>query len=259
MAIDQERPVEIQVAGLEKSFGPLKALKGVGFEVRTDEVVALIGPSGSGKSTLLRCLNLLEMPDAGEILWEGQPVNYRRMTPQELSHHRTHMGMVFQHFHLFPHRKVITNVIEGPVHVLRESAEEARGRGVELLEQVGLSDKVEAWPSQLSGGQKQRVAIARALAMNPKVLLLDEVTSALDVEMIAGINDVLVGLARKGTTMVVVTHDLAFARSVADRVCFLDEGELLETGTPEELFDNPQTSRMKEFLEAVLAGSAVAA
>jgi len=247
--------VEIEVRGLEKRFGALQVLTGVDFEVRGHEVVALIGPSGSGKSTLLRCLNLLELPDAGSIRWRGEPVDYARMSPRELSRHRTRMGMVFQHFHLFPHRNALENVIEGPVQVRGEKRSAAVGRGRALLEQVGLAEKAGEWPSRLSGGQKQRVAIARALAMDPEVLLLDEVTSALDVEMIAGINELLTGLAEGGMTMVVVTHDLFFARRVAHRICFLDGGRMVETGTPEEILDRPESPRLREFLGSVLSAT----
>lgn len=246
------RDVEIRVEGLCKRFGELVVLDGVDFEVRKHEVVALIGPSGSGKSTLLRCLNLLEFPDDGAIHWKDDPVEYRTMTPNELSRHRRRMGMVFQHFHLFPHRNALQNVVEGPLHVLGEKESEALARGRELLAQVGLADKHDAWPSALSGGQKQRVAIARALAMNPEVLLLDEITSALDVEMISGINELLTGLAEKGMTMVIVTHDLTFARRVADRICFLDGGRIVEAGAPEQILDHPRQERVREFLRTVL-------
>lgn len=243
--------VEIETRNLEKSFDRLRVLRGVDFTVHRHEVIALIGPSGSGKSTFLRCLNLLEFPDVGEILWKGAPVAYRRMRPADLSRHRRKMGMVFQHFHLFPHRNVLANVMEGPVHVLGTPLPEAKKQATALLEQVGLEDKAGAWPAQLSGGQKQRVAIARALAMNPEVLLLDEITSALDVEMISGINELLSGLARKGMTMVVVTHDLGFARQVAHRICFCAEGRIVESGTPEKVLDAPESPRLIEFLSAV--------
>lgn len=249
--MNQPHPVEIETRTLSKSFGELKVLDGVDFSVRRHQVIALVGPSGSGKSTLLRCLNLLETPDGGEILWKGEPVDYRNMRPAQLSRHRRKMGMVFQHFHLFPHRNVLDNVIEGPVQVLGTPLRQARDQGMALLRQVGLEDKVAAWPAQLSGGQKQRVAIARALAMSPEVLLLDEVTSALDVEMISGINELLTGLAAKGMTMVVVTHDLDFARAVADRICFFDAGRIVESGSPAELLDRPASPRLIDFLSAV--------
>lgn len=244
-------PVEIETRKLRKNFGELNVLDGVDFQVRQHQVHALIGPSGSGKSTFLRCLNLLEYPDAGEILWKGEPIRYRTMRPSELSRHRTKMGMVFQHFHLFPHRNVLENVIEGPIQVLGSAVRKAREQGLKLLQQVGLEDKATAWPAQLSGGQKQRVAIARALAMNPEVLLLDEVTSALDVEMISGINELLTGLAEDGMTMVVVTHDLAFARQVADFIWFFDQGRIIESGTPEKVLDRPESARLKDFLGSI--------
>lgn len=239
---------EIEVEGLEKRYGDTPVLRGVGLTVDAHEVVALIGPSGSGKTTLLRCLNLLEFPDAGTLLWKGELVDYPNMSAAELTRHRTRMGMVFQHFHLFPHRTVLENVTEGLIHVLRWNRVEANERALELLSSVGLGDRGRDWPSQLSGGQKQRVAIARALAMDPEVLLLDEVTSALDIEMISGINELLASLAEKGMTMVVVTHDLHFARRVAKRICFMDQGRLLEQGTPEELLGNPRDPRVSEFL-----------
>jgi len=249
--MNDQPPIEIETRNLQKRFGENKVLRGVDFQVRRHQVVALIGPSGSGKSTFLRCLNLLEMPDDGDILWMGSRVDYRRMRSGELSRHRRNMGMVFQHFHLFPHRNVLANVMEGPVHVLGKPVHEAREQGMALLRQVGLEDKSGAWPSQLSGGQKQRVAIARALAMNPDVLLLDEVTSALDVEMVSGINDLLTGLAATGMTMVVVTHDIGFARLVANRICFFDEGRIAESGTPEALTQQARSPRLLEFLSAV--------
>jgi polar amino acid transport system ATP-binding protein len=246
-----DRPrVEIETRALRKSFGPLTVLDGVDFQVRRHQVHALFGPSGSGKSTFLRCLNLLEFPDSGEIFWKGEPVDYRNMRPAELSRHRRKMGMVFQHFHLFPHRKVLDNIIEGPIQVLGTPTRKAREQGMQLLQQVGLEEKAMAWPAQLSGGQKQRVAIARALAMNPEVLLLDEVTSALDVEMISGINELLTGLAAAGMTMVVVTHDLGFARQVADCLCFFDEGRIVESGPPEKVLDRPESPRLIDFLSS---------
>jgi polar amino acid transport system ATP-binding protein len=250
---------EIKIRNLTKRFGKLEVLKGVDFEVRKHEVVALIGPSGSGKSTLLRCLNFLEMPDEGNITWEGEPVDYRNMSPRALAAHRTRMGMVFQHFNLFPHRNALENVIEGPRFVTGAPRQEALKEGRRLLEQVGLGDKCATWPSQLSGGQQQRVAIARALAMKPQMLLLDEVTSALDVEMISGINDLLKDLARQGMTMVVVTHDLGFAREVANRICFLENGRILESGQPEQLLESPSNTRLKGFLDSCLSTAAAQA
>ena len=243
---------EIEVKGLHKKFGSLNVLRGVDLNIEPDEVLALVGPSGSGKSTLLRCLNLLEIPDKGEIIWHNNPVEYNKMTPAQMAAHRTNMGMVFQHFHLFPHMTALQNVIEGPVQVLGMPVDEAKREAREFLDSVGLGDKFDAWPAQLSGGQKQRVAIARALVMNPKVLLLDEVTSALDVEMISGINDLLAEIAENGMTMVVVTHDLGFARRVADSLFFLDEGNIIESGPPDQLLETPKSDRLKEFLSAVL-------
>jgi polar amino acid transport system ATP-binding protein len=241
----------IEVNNLNKSFGDLHVLKDINFAVKPDEVVTLVGPSGSGKSTLLRCLNLMERPEAGELSWRGEPVPYQSMTPGQLSSHRARMGMVFQHFHLFPHMKVIDNVIAGPVNVLQTPRKQALEKGYELLERVGLSDKAGAWPAQLSGGQKQRVAIARALAMDPEALLLDEVTSALDVELIAGVNELLANLADEGMTMVVVTHDLNFARKVSKRVCFMDEGRIVEEGETAQVLDDPQQERARDFMAAV--------
>lgn len=245
-----EAAVEIELRGIEKSFGDVEVLRGVDLDVRRHEVVALVGPSGGGKSTLLRCLNLLEIPDAGLMLWKGEPVEYSAMTQADISRHRARMGMVFQHFHLFPHFSVVENVMEGPVQVLGTPKGEARDLAMGLLASVGLAEKADSWPSELSGGQKQRVAIARALAMDPEVLLLDEVTSALDVEIAAGINDLLAGIAEKGMTMVTVTHDLSFARSFASRASFLDGGRVVESGPPSEIFENPRTERLGEFLEA---------
>jgi ABC-type polar amino acid transport system ATPase subunit len=241
----------IELRGIHKSFGELHVLKDVDLTINEHEVVTLIGPSGSGKSTLLRCLNLLERPEQGELFWQGEAVPFRAMTREQLSAHRARMGMVFQHFHLFPHMRVIDNVIEGPVSVRGTPRKAARSKSLELLERVGLSDKAEAWPGQLSGGQKQRVAIARALAMEPQALLLDEVTSALDVELIAGINELLANLAEEGMTMVVVTHDLNFARNVSSRVCFMDEGRIVEQGPTKEVIESPQQPRAKEFMAAI--------
>lgn len=243
----------IEVRGLTKAFAGQPVLAGVDLSIRQHEVVALIGPSGSGKSTLLRCLNLLETPDEAEMFWQGALLPWKTMPPQDVTRHRARLGMVFQHFHLFPNRTVLENVTEGPIWVLGLGKKDADERGRSLLADVGLEDKLDAWPSQLSGGQKQRVAIARSLAMQPVALLLDEVTSALDVEMIAGMNELLAGLAAKGLTMIVVTHDLGFARRVAGRICFLEGGRILEEGTPAELLDNPAHPRLREFLQAVAA------
>ena len=242
---------QLEVKGLHKSFGTLKVLRGVDLCVDQKEVVTLIGPSGSGKSTLLRCLNLLEIPDAGELLWEGQSVAYQTASEKDLSRYRTRVGMVFQHFGLFPHLSVIENVMEGPRRVLGVSLAEAKDRASALLARVGLAEKEAEYPSRLSGGQKQRVAIARSLAMEPAALLLDEVTSALDVEMVAGINELLTELAQQ-MTMVAVTHDHSFASRVSSRVAFMDGGELLESGPPEQVLKEPTTDRAREFLQALV-------
>lgn len=241
---------QLEVKTLDKSFGTLKVLRGVDLKVEQGEVVTLIGPSGSGKSTLLRCLNLLEMPDSGELLWEGNPVAYKTAGEAELSRHRTRVGMVFQHFGLFPHLSVLENVMEGPRRVLGIPLAEAAERASGLLQRVGLAAKEAEYPSRLSGGQKQRVAIARSLAMEPAALLLDEVTSALDVEMVAGINELLTELAQQ-MTMVTVTHDLSFASRVSSRIAFMDGGELLESAPPEQLLKEPSTERARAFLQAL--------
>ena len=243
--------VLFEARGVNKSFGALHVLKGVDLKVKKHEVVTLVGPSGSGKSTLLRCMNLLEKPEEGDLAWQGESLRYRDMTPAQVNAHRARTGMVFQHFNLFPHRRAIENVMEGPVTVKGVSKDQAREQAFKLLDRVGLADKAEAWPAQLSGGQKQRVAIARALAMNPEVLLLDEVTSALDVELIAGINELLADLASEGMTMVVVTHDIGFAKRASNRVCFMDEGRIVERGPTEEVIDNPSSPRAREFMSAL--------
>lgn len=241
----------LEATKLNKSFGDLHVLKGVNITIDSDEVVTLVGPSGSGKSTLLRCLNLLDFPDSGELRWRGDTVPFESLHKKALLEHRRRMGMVFQHFNLFPHRTARENVMEGPVQVLGTPTAEAREETQILLERVGLGDKGDAWPDQLSGGQKQRVAIARALAMKPEALLLDEITSALDVEMIAGINELLAELAGQGMTMIAVTHDLTFARRVADRMVFMDEGQIIEEGHPGQLLEAPKSERLQKFLSAV--------
>lgn len=237
----------IELRGVSKRYGDVVALDRVDLLVERGEVVVLIGPSGSGKSTLLRCVNALEAPDAGSVRLDGHRIDAHA---PGIDKQRAEMGMVFQHFHLFPHFTVVENVMEGPVQVLGTARNDARDLAMGLLESVGLADKAASWPSELSGGQKQRVAIARALAMDPEVLLLDEVTSALDVEIAAGINELLAGIAGKGMTMVTVTHDLSFASSLASRASFLDGGRVVESGPPSELFENPRTERLAEFLEA---------
>lgn len=242
--------IQMAVRGLGKSFSTLRVLDGVNLDVERGEVLSLIGPSGSGKSTLLRCLNLLEVPDEGELLWEGQPLDYRGAGENELCRHRTRMGMVFQHFELFGHLNVLDNIIEAPQRVLGLSREEASERAIGLLSRVGLSEKESSWPAQLSGGQKQRGAIARALAMEPAALLLDEVTSALDVEMVAGINALLSELARD-MTMLAVTHDLSFAASVSTRVAFMEGGRLVEIGPPDQVLKAPESQRARAFISAI--------
>ncbi|MGB9812151.1 MAG: amino acid ABC transporter ATP-binding protein [Thermovenabulum sp.] len=239
----------IEIRDVHKYFGKLEVLKGITNTINRGEVVVIIGPSGSGKSTLLRCLNMLEEPTKGEILIEGKPLNHKSVDINKL---RQEVGMVFQHFNLFPHKKVIENITLAPVKVKKENPEEAREKALKLLERVGLKDKAECYPASLSGGQKQRVAIARALAMSPKIMLFDEPTSALDPEMIKEVLDVMKDLAQDGMTMVVVTHEMAFAREVGDRVIFMDEGVIVEEGTPEEIFENPKNQRTKEFLSKIL-------
>lgn len=239
----------IEVKDLYKNFGRLEVLKGINARIEKGEVVVVIGPSGSGKSTFLRCLNLLEKPTRGEIKIEGKSL----LDPStDINKVRQDVGMVFQHFNLFPHKTVVENITLAPIKVKGISPKDARERAMELLERVGLADKAECFPASLSGGQKQRVAIARALAMNPKVMLFDEPTSALDPEMIKEVLDVMKDLASDGMTMVVVTHEMRFAREVGDRVLFMDEGKILEEGTPEEIFESPQNPRTKEFLSKIL-------
>ena len=239
----------ITVSNLHKYFGELHVLKGVDLEVRPREVVVLIGASGSGKSTLLRCLNFLELKDEGSIVIDGQEID-PATTP--LNKVRENVGMVFQHFNLFPHMTVLENVIEAPVHVKRIPKAEAIEQARQLLDKVGLGDKSDAYPEKLSGGQKQRVAIARALAMEPSVMLFDEPTSALDPELVGEVLEVMKGLAADGMTMVVVTHEMGFAREVADRVVFLDGGTIAEQGPPGTLFSNPQHPKARQFLSRVL-------
>lgn len=229
--------------------GAIKALDGIDLEIQAGEVVVIIGPSGSGKSTLLRSLNLLEIPTEGKIIVEGVDITDKKT---DINKHRQKMGMVFQHFNLFPHMTVLKNMTIAPVKLLKKTKEEAEQRARELLETVNLSDRAMAYPSQLSGGQKQRVAIARALCMNPDIMLFDEPTSALDPEMVGEVLNVMKGLARDGMTMAVVTHEMGFAREVATRVIFMDEGKIIEEGTPEQVFDHPQNPRTQNFLKAVL-------
>ena len=239
----------IKVSGLKKSFGDLKVLKGIDQHVRKGEKIVLIGPSGSGKSTFLRCLNLLETPTEGEILIEGESITAPKTNVNKL---REKMGMVFQHFNLFPHLSVIENITLAPIKVKKKNASDANKKAIELLNIVGLSDKADSYPGQLSGGQKQRIAIARALAMEPDIMLFDEPTSALDPEMVGEVLEVMKNLANAGMTMVVVTHEMGFAREVASRVLFMDDGMVVEEGSPEKLFGNPQNQRTKDFLVKIL-------
>ena len=234
---------------LQKKLGEVEVLRGVSFELESGKIVSLVGPSGSGKSTLLRCLNLLEVPDHGELHWCQQPIDYRGMSGSELSSYRRRLGMVFQHFHLFPHLTVLANVSIGPRHVLGWSRSRAEAQAYNLLARVGLEDYAQRAPERLSGGQKQRVAIARALALEPEALLLDEVTSALDVESSAEIHRLLEELS-SSIPMVLVTHDLNFARSVSHRCCFMESGKILESGPPEQVLDDPVSLRARRFLEA---------
>ncbi|EAC2499304.1 amino acid ABC transporter ATP-binding protein [Listeria monocytogenes] len=240
----------INIKNLHKHFGKLEVLKGIDLEIASGEVVVVIGPSGSGKSTFLRCLNLLEQPTTGTILFENKDLMAKQTNVNEL---RQKMGMVFQNFNLFPHKNVLENLMLAPMKVKNEDSEAAKKHALSLLEKVGLADKATSYPSQLSGGQQQRVAIARALAMNPDVMLFDEPTSALDPEMVGEVLSVMKSLAKEGMTMVVVTHEMGFAREVADRVVFMDAGVIQEQGTPEEVFGNPQNDRTKDFLGKVLA------
>ncbi|MBP1892691.1 MULTISPECIES: amino acid ABC transporter ATP-binding protein [Paenibacillus] len=239
----------ITVKGLHKSFGKLEILKGIDVEIAKGEVVVVIGPSGSGKSTFLRCLNLLEMPTSGEISFEGELITAKN---HNINATREKMGMVFQQFNLFPHKTVLQNITLAPMQVKGVSAKEAEATADELLKSVGLLDKKKAYPAQLSGGQKQRIAIARALAMQPHVMLFDEPTSALDPEMVGEVLEVMKKLAEGGMTMVIVTHEMGFAREVGDRILFMDGGKIIEEGTPEELFGQPSHPRTKEFLSKVL-------
>lgn len=239
----------IKIEGLKKSFGNLEVLKGIDYHIKEKEVICIIGASGSGKSTLLRCINLLEDITDGAVYIEGVKVNDPKTDINKI---RTEVGMVFQRFNLFPHMNVLDNITIAPRKVRKVSPEEAEKTAHELLEKVGLSDKAYAYPEQLSGGQMQRVAIARALAMKPKVMLFDEPTSALDPEMVKEVLDVMKQLAQEGMTMVVVTHEMGFAREVADRVIFIDGGYLEEEGTPEQIFANPKSERTKAFLGKVL-------
>ncbi|MEG1932599.1 MAG: amino acid ABC transporter ATP-binding protein [Pygmaiobacter sp.] len=239
----------IEVKGLVKNFGKLEVLKEINTEIKRGEVVAIIGPSGSGKSTFLRCLNLLEAPSGGEIIFEGVNICDKKT---DINLHRQKIGMVFQQFNLFNNMTVLRNVAAAPIKIKGMSKEQAEAKALELLDSVGLRDKADSYPSQLSGGQKQRVAIVRALAMNPDVMLFDEPTSALDPEMVGEVLEVMRELAKKGMTMVVVTHEMGFAKEVSNRVIFIDEGKIMEDKPSRELFDNPENPRLKDFLSKVL-------
>ena len=239
----------INVRNLYKSFGKNDVLKDINETIKKGEVVVIIGPSGSGKSTFLRCLNLLEEPTSGVINFEGEDITDKKVDINKI---REKMGMVFQQFNLFPHKTVMENLTIGPTKIKKISNDEAIKKGSELLEKVGLLDKKKVYPNSLSGGQKQRIAIARALAMEPDVMLFDEPTSALDPEMVGEVLNVMKSLASDGMTMVVVTHEMGFAKEVGDRILFMDEGRIIEEGTPEEIFQNPKNSRTKDFLSKVL-------
>ncbi|MBP7255269.1 MAG: amino acid ABC transporter ATP-binding protein [Negativicutes bacterium] len=238
----------IKINNLHKNFGKLAVLKGIDLTVAEKEVVVIIGPSGSGKSTLLRCINYLEKPTDGEVVVDNIPLN----SDANINKVREEVGMVFQRFNLFGHMSVLENIMLAPMKVRKETKEQAKQEALKLLEKVGLADKAEAYPAQLSGGQQQRVAIARALAMKPKLMLFDEPTSALDPEMVNEVLEVMNALAKEGMTMVVVTHEMGFAREVGDRVIFMDEGKIVEVGTPTEIFSNAQEERTKLFLSKVL-------
>ena len=239
----------INVKNLHKYFGSNEVLKGINENIKKGEVVVVIGPSGSGKSTFLRCLNLLEVPTDGEIIFEDKNITDKDTNSNEI---REKMGMVFQQFNLFPHKTVLSNLTIAPINVKNKSKAEAEEKARDLLKKVGLLDKADAYPASLSGGQKQRIAIARALAMEPDVMLFDEPTSALDPEMVGEVLNVMKDLAKEGMTMVVVTHEMGFAREVGDRILFMDGGNIVEQGTPEEIFDNPKNPRTQDFLSKVL-------
>lgn len=252
--MSNQKPM-IQVNSLVKRYGSLTVIDDITFEVQPAQVLAVIGPSGSGKSTLLRCINFLEEYEAGIVSVDGEPVGYsssegvrKRQSEKEIARHRAQVGMVFQSFNLFAHRTVLQNVMMGPIHVKNQARTEARDIALEFLSKVGLSDKRDSYPAALSGGQQQRVAIARALSMKPKVMLFDEVTSALDPELVGEVLLVMENLAKEGMTMIVVTHEMSFARDVASRLLFFDKGKILEDGNPREIFPNPKTERLRAFL-----------
>ena len=261
MEVTDDRKVVIKVSDVKKHYknGAIKALNGVSLNIKQGDVVAVIGPSGSGKSTLLRSLNLLEEPTEGSIIFDGVDITSKRfITPEgkleklNIDEHRRKMGMVFQHFNLFPHLTILDNMILAPMKVKHMEKAKAQDMAMKLLKRVGLDDRADAYPIQLSGGQKQRVAIVRALMMEPEVMLFDEPTSALDPEMVGEVLDVMKELAKSGMTMVVVTHEMGFAREVSDRVIFMANGVIVEEGTPSEIFDNPKSARLQDFLKKVL-------
>ncbi len=246
---ETKKNIKIHVENLQKSFGKLHILKGINIDIHEGEVVCVIGPSGSGKSTFLRCLNKLEIANGGKIVVNGTDINEKGT---DINKVRENIGMVFQHFNLFPLMTVLKNITLAPVKLKKQTKEEAEKNAMELLRRVGLEDKANAYPGQLSGGQKQRVAIARSLAMNPSIMLFDEPTSALDPEMVGEVLQVMKELAKEGMTMVVVTHEIGFAREVSNRVIFMDDGTIIEEGTPDEILKNPKQERTKAFLEKVL-------
>lgn len=244
-----DKEIKIHVTNLKKNFGRLEVLKDISMDVAEGEVVVLLGPSGSGKSTFLRCLNQLEVATDGEIVVDGQVITDKHT---DINKVRENIGMVFQHFNLFPHKTVLENIMLAPVELKKMTKEQAQEKGMQLLKRVGMHEKADAYPSQLSGGQKQRVAIARALAMNPDVMLFDEPTSALDPEMVGEVLNVMKELAADGMTMIVVTHEIGFAREVADRIVFMDAGYIVEQGTPDEVIRHPKEARTIDFLNKVL-------
>ena len=249
-----DKNIIIEAKGVKKYFssrvsGKIKALDGVSTQIHQGEVVVIVGPSGSGKSTFLRCMNLLENPTGGQILFKDVDITDKKV---DINIHRQKMGMVFQHFNLFPHMTVLENMTLAPMHLLKQSKEEAESKAMSLLQRVGLADRADAYPSQLSGGQKQRIAIVRALAMEPEVMLFDEPTSALDPEMVGEVLEVMKELAKAGMTMVCVTHEMGFAKEVANRVVFMADGRILEEGTPQEIFSAPKHPRLQDFLAKVL-------
>lgn len=245
----EDRKIMVHVKDLKKNFGKLEVLKGMSIDIAEGEVVVLLGPSGSGKSTFLRCLNQLEAATAGTIIIDGNDVTDKHI---DINAVRENIGMVFQHFNLFPHKTVLQNIMLAPVELKKMTKEEAKDKGMQLLKRVGMEQKADVYPSQLSGGQKQRVAIARALAMNPDIMLFDEPTSALDPEMVGEVLSVMQELAAEGMTMVVVTHEIGFAREVADRIVFMDGGYIVEQGTPDEVISHPKEERTIDFLNKVL-------